>query len=182
MLTPTATALQRFQQHVVSQSKRNLTTKNKNVSKGLYNSIKGDVKQSANSIQILFTMLDYGFYQDRGVKGVKSGRSLSGFKFGTKTGEKGGLTEGIYKWVKARNIQFRERRPDGTSTGKFLSSRQTANLITRSIWNKGIKPTEFFSKPFEAAYKNLPSELVETYGLEAEALFDQILTQNFKKK
>jgi len=37
MLSPTATALQRFQQHVVSQSKRNLTTKNKNVSKGLYN-------------------------------------------------------------------------------------------------------------------------------------------------
>jgi hypothetical protein len=63
-----------------------------------------------------------------------------------------------------------------------LSSQQTANLITRSIWNKGIKPTEFFSKPFEAAYKNLPGELVETYGLEAERLFDQILTQNFKKK
>jgi hypothetical protein len=176
MLTPTATALQRFQQHVVSQSKRNLTTKNKNVSKGLYNSIKGDVKESANSIQILFTMLDYGFYQDRGVKGVKSGRSLSGFKFGTGSGKQGGLSEGIYKWVKARKIQFKDRK-----TGRFLSSQQTANLITRSIWNKGIKPTEFFSKPFEAAYKNLPSELVETYGLEAERLFAQILTQNFKK-
>jgi hypothetical protein len=177
MLTPTATALQRFQQHVVSQSKRNLTTKNKNVSKGLYNSIKGDVKQSANSIQILFTMLDYGFYQDRGVKGVKSGRSLSGFKFGTGSGKQGGLSEGIYKWVKARKIQFKDRK-----TGRFMSSQQTANLITRSIWNKGIKPTEFFSKPFEAAYKNLPGELVETYGLEAERLFDQIMIQNFKRK
>lgn len=177
MLTPTATALQRFQQHVVTQSKRNLTTKNKNVSKGLYNSIKGDVKQSANSIQILFTMLDYGFYQDRGVKGVKSGRSLSGFKFGTGSGKQGGLSEGIFKWVKARRIQFKDRK-----TGRFLSSQQTANLITRSVWNKGIKPTEFFSKPFETAYKNLPSELVETYGLEVESLFDQILTQNLKKK
>jgi hypothetical protein len=177
MLTPTATALQRFQQHVVSQSKRNLTTKNKNVSKGLYNSIKGDVKESANSIQILFTMLDYGFYQDRGVKGVKSGRSLSGFKFGTGSGKQGGLSEGIYKWVKARKIQFKDRK-----TGRFMSSQQTANLITRSIWNKGIKPTEFFSKPFEAAYKNLPSKLVETYGLEAERLFDQIMIQNFKRK
>jgi hypothetical protein len=177
MLTPTSTALQRFQQHVVSQSKRNLTTKNKNVSKGLYNSIKGDVKESANSIQILFTMLDYGFYQDRGVKGVKSGRSLSGFKFGTGSGKQGGLSEGIFKWVKARKIQFKDRK-----TGRFMSSQQTANLITRSIWNKGIKPTEFFSKPFEAAYKNLPSELVETYGLEVERLFDQIMIQNFKRK
>jgi len=182
MLTPTATALDRFQKHVVSQSKRNLTTKNKNVTKALYNSIKGDVKQSPNSIQILFTMLDYGFYQDRGVKGTRSGRSLSGFKFGSGTGEKGGLTEGIYRWVKARKIQFRERRPDGTSTGKFLSSRQTANLITRKIWIKGIEPTEFFSKPFDAAYKNLPNEVVETYGLEAERLFDQIVMQNLKKK
>jgi hypothetical protein len=177
MLSPTATALQRFQQHVVSQSKRNLTTKNKNVSKALYNSIKGDVKESPNSIQILFTMLDYGYFQDRGVKGVKSGRSLSGFKFGTGTGKQGGLTDGIYKWVKARKIQFKDRK-----TGRFLSSQQTANLITRSIWNKGIKPTEFFSKPFESAYKNLPSELVETYGLEAERLFDQIMIQNFKRK
>jgi hypothetical protein len=177
MLTPTATALQRFQQHVVSQSKRNLTSKNKNVSKNLYNSIKGDVKQSANSIQILFTMLDYGFYQDRGVKGVKSGRSLSGFKFGTGSGKQGGLSEGIYKWVKARKIQFKDRK-----TGRFMSSQQTANLITRSIWNKGIKPTEFFSKPFDQAFKNLPNEVVQSYGLEAEALFDQILTQNLKKK
>lgn len=177
MLSQTATALERFQRHVVSQSKRNLTTKNKNVSKALYNSIKGDVKESPNSIQILFTMLDYGFFQDQGVKGVKSGRSLSGFKFGTGSGKQGGLTEGIYKWVKARKIQFKDRK-----TGRFLSSRQTANLITHSIWNKGIKPTEFFSKPFESAYKNLPNELVETYGLEVERLFDQIVMQNLKKK
>lgn len=177
MLTPTATALERFQKHVVSQSKRNLTLKNKNVSRNLYNSIKGDVKESKNSIQILFTMLDYGYFQDRGVKGVKSGRSLSGFKFGTGTGTTGGLTDGIYKWVKARKIQFKDRK-----TGRFLSSRQTANLITRSIWNKGIKPTEFFTKPFENAFKNLPDEMVETYGLEVEKLFDQIMMQNFKKK
>lgn len=177
MLTPTATALERFQKHVVSQSKRNLTLKNKNVSRNLYNSIKGDVKESKNSIQILFTMLDYGYFQDRGVKGVKSGRSLSGFKFGTGTGTTGGLTDGIYKWVKARKIQFKDRK-----TGRFLSSRQTANLITHSIWNKGIKPTEFFTKPFESAFKNLPDEMVETYGLEVEKLFDQIMMQNLKKK
>lgn len=177
MLTPTATALERFQKHVVSQSKRNLTVKNKNVTKALYNSIKGDVKESPNSIQILFTMLDYGFFQDRGVKGTRSGRSLSGFKFGSGTGETGGLTKGIFKWVKARKIQFRDRK-----SGRFLSSEQTANLITRSIWRKGIEPTEFFTKPFEAAYKNLPNKVVETYGLEVERLFDQIVMQNLKKK
>ena len=172
MLTPTATALQRFQQHVVTQSKRNLTTKNKNVSKGLYNSIKGDVKQSPNSIQVLFTMLDYGFYQDRGVKGVKSGRSLSGFKYTNKMPP----AKAFDKWNIKRGFAPRDRN------GKFQSRKSLNFAMARHVYNYGIKPTEFFSKPFEAAYKNLPNELVETYGLEVEALFDQILTQNFKTK
>jgi hypothetical protein len=37
--------------------------------------------------------------------------------------------------------------------------------LARSIFNKGIKKSLFFTKPFEAAYKRLPEELVEKYGL-----------------
>ena len=172
MLTPTQTALERFQKHVVSQAKRNLTTKNKNVSKNLYNSIKGDVKQSANSIQILFTMLEYGFFQDRGVQGVKSGRSLSGFKYKDKMPP----AKAFDKWNIKRGLAPRDKG------GKFLSRKALNFAMARHIYNYGIKPTEFFSKPFDAAFKNLPDEVVETYGLEAERLFDQIVMQNLKKK
>ena len=99
-----------------------------------------------NSIRFFFEMDDYGFYQDQGVKGVSSGRSLSNFKFGTGSGVKGGLTEGIKKWVKKRNIQFKDKK------GRFISSNATAMIITRSIWQKGIKPSLFFTKQIGRAH------------------------------
>jgi hypothetical protein len=163
-------ALERFRNHVVSVSKRNLTNGRKNVSNKLYNSIRGDVKAMPNSLSLQFYMEDYGAYQDLGVKGKSSSSKApkSPFKFGSGTGQKGGLTKGIKEWVKKRRFQFKDKK-----TGKFLSYESTAFLITRGIYNKGIRPSMFFTKPFEAAYKNLPDELVESFALDAEKLFDQ---------
>lgn len=171
--------LERFRDHVVSVSKRNLTKGGKNVSRSLYNSIKGRVKANPNSFELEFSMEDYGAFQDLGVKGKKSSAKApnSPYKFGSGTGRKGGLTKAIEKWVQARRFQFSDKK-----TGKFMSYKSTAWLITRSIYNKGMKPSMFFTKPFEAAYKNLPQELVEKYGLDAIKLFneqmDNIAKQN----
>jgi hypothetical protein len=163
-------SLERFRNHVISVSKRNLTNQRKNVSKSLYNSIKGDVKAMPNSISLQFSMDYYGAYQDLGVKGKKSSSKApkSPFKFGSGTGKEGGLTKGIFNWVKKRRIQFKDRK-----SGRFLSYESTAFLITRGIYNKGMKPSMFFTKPFEAAYRNLPDELVASFGLDAEKLFNQ---------
>jgi hypothetical protein len=170
-------SLERFRNHVISVSKRNLTNQRKNVSKSLYNSIKGDVKAMPNSISLQFSMSDYGAYQDLGVKGKKSSSKApkSPFKFGSGTGKKGGLTKGIFNWVKKRRIQFKDRK-----SGRFLSYESTAFLITRGIYNKGMKPSMFFTKPFEAAYRNLPDELVASFGLDAEKLFNQQLDNILK--
>jgi len=171
-------ALERFRNHVISVSKRNLTNGNRNVSKKLYNSIKGDVKAMPNSFSLQFYMEDYGAYQDLGVKGKSSSEKApnSPFKFGSGTGKKGGLTEGIKEWVRKRRFQFKDKK-----TGKFLSYESTAFLITRGIYNKGIRPSMFFTKPFEAAYKNLPDELVKSFALDAEKLFDQQIDNILKK-
>jgi hypothetical protein len=171
-------ALERFRNHVVSVSKRNLTNGRKNVSKKLYNSIKGDVKAMPNSFSLQFSMEDYGAYQDLGVKGKSSSAKApnSPFKFGSGTGKKGGLTEGIKEWVRKRRFQFKDKK-----TGRFLSYESTAFLITRGIYNKGIRPSMFFTKPFEAAYKNLPNELVESFALDAQKLFDQQIDNILKK-
>ena len=64
-------ALDRFRDHVIKQAKSNLTRMGKSSSKKLYNSIKGNVKAMPNSISMEFEMEDYGFYQDKGVSGVK---------------------------------------------------------------------------------------------------------------
>lgn len=164
----TIKALERFKKHVITQSKRNLTNKGKNVRKTLWNSIGGNIfaSKSNRSIGLYFEMEEYGQFQDLGVKGKTSSNKApeSPYKFGTGTGKKGGLTQGIEKWVNARRFQFRDEN------GKFLSYKSTAFIITRSIYNKGLKPSYFFTKPFEAAFKNLPEELVEKYKLDLEQL------------
>jgi hypothetical protein len=171
-------ALERFRNHVVSVSKRNLTNKNRNVSKKLYNSIKGDVKAMPNSFSLQFYMEYYGAYQDLGVQGKNSISKApnSPFRFGKGTGKKGGLTEGIKEWVRKRRFQFKDKK-----TGKFLSYESTAFLITRGIYNKGIRPSMFFTKPFEAAYRNLPDELVKSFALDTQKLFNQQIDNITKK-
>ena len=160
-------AIDKFRKYVVQQSRSNLTKQKKNASKSLYNSIKGVSKVNPNSISLYFEMEEHGIYQDKGVKGKTSSTKApnSPFKFGSGTGKKGGLTNGIQKWVKQKRFQFRDEK------GRFMSYNSTAFLITRSIYNKGLKPSMFFTKPFEKAFDRLPDELVEAYGLDIEKLY-----------
>ena len=164
-------ALKKFVDVVVKESKTALTKKDRNVSKSLYNSIKGKSKVSKNSFEISFEMESYGKFLDKGVKGKKSSLKApdSDFQFGSGTGKEGGLTQGILKWVTKRRFQFRERKEKGKK-GQFMSYESTAFLITRSIYLTGTKPTEFFTKPFNAAFKKLPDEIIKSYALEVKSL------------
>jgi hypothetical protein len=165
-------ALDRFVKHVTSRAKANLTNGDRNVSKRLYNSIKGEVTINSERTTVKFFMEKYGDFQDQGVKGKNSSAKApnSPFKFGSGRGKEGGLTQSIQKWVEARRFQFKDRK-----SGKFLSYRATAFLITRSIYSKGLKPTLFFTKPYQAALKNLPQELAKEYGLEVTKLFKETI-------
>lgn len=167
-----------FAKYVIQQSRSNLSKSNKSNTKALYNSLNKEIEVGANSFRLTFLMEDYGAYVDQGVQGKTSSSRApkSDFKFGSGTGRKGGLTEGILKWVKQKNIQFRQKEGKGVK-GQFLSHRQTAFLITRSVYNKGIRPSLFFTRPFEKAFERLPDELVEAYGLDIE----QFLKYTLKK-
>lgn len=162
--------LNRFIKHVVSQAKRNLTNKNKNASKKLYNSIKGEAKAFPNSIGVYFDMEEYGFYQDKGVSGVKR-------KFNTPFSYKSKMPppKAFDKWTIRRGIA-----PRGAG-GKFQTRKGLNFAIARSIFEKGIKPSLFFTKPFEEAFKNLPDDMIDSYGLDVENLFNDIMNQTFKK-
>ena len=162
--------IDKFRKYVVQQSRSNLTKQKKNASKSLYNSVKGISKVNPNSISLYFEMEEHGIYQDKGVKGKTSSTKApnSPFKFGSGTGKKGGLTNGIQKWVKQKRFQFRDEQ------GRFMSYNSTAFLITRSIYNKGLKPSMFFTKPFDKAFANLPKELVEAYGIDIVRTFTNL--------
>lgn len=176
-LEQTQKTLEKFRDYVIQQSRSNLTRQNKNVSKRLYSDLKGDVKVYKNSFSLSFDLGKYGEFQDKGVKGkFKSSKAPnSPFKFGSGIGEKGGLRKGILQWVKARGIQFRQRDGKGTK-GQFLSYKETAFLITRSVYQTGIRPSMFFTKPFEAGYKKyLDKELIEQFALDVEDLMQTTL-------
>ena len=170
--------LDRFIKHVVSQAKKNLTTSGKNASKKLYNSIQGEAKAFPNSIGIYFDMEDYGFFQDKGVSGIKK-KYNTPFSYksqGGKNGLKGMPPPSAFdKWTIRRGIAPRNTK------GQFQTRKGLNFAIARSIFEKGIKPSLFFTKPFEAAYKNLPNELIDKYGLDVIELFDSIMKPNFKK-
>lgn len=160
-------ALNNFAKRFKQQAKTQLTKGKKNNTKALYESITSEVKVSKNSFQLTISMLDYGKFVDAGVRGKTSSAKApnSPFRFGSGTGKKGGLTNGIFIWVTQKKIQFKDRK-----TGKFLSYKATSFLITRSVYHKGIAPTNFIKKPFENEFKKLPLEVVKAYGLTVEKL------------
>jgi hypothetical protein len=162
-------ALERFRDHVVSISKRNLTNKQKNSSKKLYNSIQGKVKANPNSFELEFSMEDYGVFQDAGVSGTKK-------KYNTPYSYKSKMppVKAFDKWLVRKGIAPRDK-------GKFTSRKSLAFLIARSVYRNGIKPSLFFTKPFEAAYKNLPQELIDKYGLDAIELFNEQIDEIIRK-
>jgi len=173
-------ALREFRNFVIQQSRSRLTKSGKNNTKELYNSLDGEVVIGSDSIKVEFQMEDYGYYQDRGVKGFKStypeiAQYGTLARFGSGKGKKGGkgLGYNIKKWVESKRFQFRDKK-----TGRFLSYQSTAYLISRSIWNKGIRPSLFFTKPFEQAKARLPQEIEKAYGLDVESYLEFIISKD----
>jgi hypothetical protein len=169
MLSNVEKELKNFAKYVVTKARMNLRSSDKNASGSLSKSLDSDVKESKNSFQLTFLMEDYGLFQDKGVRGKSSSKKApnSPYKFGSGTGKKGGLTEGINKWVRRKRFQFRDKK-----SGKFLSYDSTAFLISRSIYHKGIAPSLFFTKPFEKAFKNIDKDLIKAYKLDIETLMN----------
>ena len=170
MLTNTNTKeyLNAFAKYVIQQSRSNLTKGGKNVDKKLYNSLDKEIEVGANSFRMAFLMEDYGAYQDKGVSGTQK-KYDTPFSYKSKRPP----LKPIQDWVTKRRFQFRNRE-----TGKFMSYKSTAFLITKGIFKNGIKPSLFFTKPFEKAFERLPDELVEAYGLDVE----QFLQYTINKK
>ena len=183
--------LEKFRDYVINEAKKNLNSLKKNDSKGLYQSLKGNVKAMPNSFYMDFEMNDYGKFQDKGVKGkdpskVSKNARIKGqqapnspYKFGSGSaaGQWGVFVSNIQKWAQKRNIRLRDDK------GKYKKGGYStiAQIIAGNIYNRGIKPSLFFTTPFEAAFKRLPDELVEKFGLDAMNLFKETQFKNEKK-
>ena len=160
MLANVQAELNRFAKYVVSQSKSNLTRGKKNSSKELYNSIDYDIKVSKNSFELSFLMEEYGMFQDKGVSGTEK-KYNTPFKYTNKKPPASAFSQ----WVIRKGLKgTRDKK------GRFVSRKGLQFAIANSVYKKGIKPSMFFTKPFEKAFKNLPKELVESFALDVEQL------------
>jgi hypothetical protein len=170
-MTETQKALNKFRDTIINEAKANLKSMGKDSTGKLSQSIKGEVKEMPNSISMYFQMEAYGFFQDKGVSGIKKKYNTE-FSYTTKMPPPSKLD----KWIVRKGIAPRDKK------GKLMSRKGLQFAIARGIFMNGIKPSLFFTKPFEKAFKKLPDALITKYGLDAEQLFDSIMKETLTKK
>jgi len=170
-MTETQKALIKFRDTIINEAKANLKSMGKDSTGKLSQSITGQVKEMPNSISMYFQMEAYGFFQDKGVSGIKK-KYNTPFSYTTKMPPPSKLD----KWIVRKGIAPRDKK------GKLMSRKGLQFAIARGIFINGIKPSLFFTKPFEKAFKKLPDTLITKYGLDAEQLFDSIMKETITKK
>jgi hypothetical protein len=179
MLENSYKLLEKYKNYVIQQARANLSKGRNNVSKTLYNSLKGEVVTEDDYAIVAFRMELYGQFLDEGVKGafpnlVKNGKQKapnSRFKFTNKRPPSGPIAE----WAKKRNIRLRDEN------GKFKkgSYKSIGFVIARSIYAQGIKPTMFFTKPYQEGYKKfILGQMPSKVAIDV----DRIVDFNLKEK
>lgn len=166
MLSNVEDELNAFRKHVITEARKNLTRNKKNASKTLYNDMNSFLKVSKNSFELGFEMPIYGQFQDQGVSGVKK-------KYDTPFSYKKKMPplDVFEAWIKRKGIKGRDKR------GRFITNKSLSYLIARSVFNNGIKPSLFFTRPFELAYKRLGDDVIQAFGLD----IDEFLEYTLKK-
>jgi hypothetical protein len=142
-------ALEKYAKYVIQQSRSNLSKKKNNASKQLYNSLEYKIQDD----KVSFLSEDYGQFIDKGVKGAKSTypeSSASPFRYKSKQPP----SSVFDKWSIRKGIAPRD------SKGRFVNRQSLNFLIARSIKNKGIRATLFFTKPFERGLDLYGDEIV----------------------
>jgi hypothetical protein len=71
-------------------------------------------------------------------------------------------------WAKKRGIRLRDEK------GRFKKGdyKSIGFVLQNSIYEKGIKPSLFFTKPFEKAFLRLPEDIIERFALDIDDLLD----------
>jgi len=173
----TEAVIKRFRDYVIQQSRSNLSKSKHNNTKALYNSIKGEIVTENGFTIVGFSMDDYGMFVDKGVKGadpsqVSKNAKIKGqqapnspYSFKTKRPP----SKHLELWAKQKNFRLRDKK------GKFAegSYKTIGIILSKNIWARGIKPSLFFTKPFEAGYKKyIDVDLLKAFGQDVETMVD----------
>ena len=177
--------IQKWAKYVVQQSRSNLTIAKKGYENKLYKSLGYNVLEKKNATEVSFTMLDYGKFVDKGVKGKDPSKvspnakitgqqaPLSPYRFGSGSakGSWDSFTKKMSVWAKAKRLRLRDEK------GRFSKGNYEAigYIVAKNIYSRGIKPTMFFTKPYERAFTKYDKDLAFAIGMD---LANEIKRQN----
>lgn len=177
--------MQKWAKYVVQQSRSNLTRAKKSYENKLYKSLGYNVLEKKNATEVSFTMLDYGKFVDKGVKGKDPSKvspnakitgqqaPLSPYRFGSGSakGSWDSFTKKMSVWAKAKRLRLRDEK------GRFSKGNYEAigYIVAKNIYSRGIKPTMFFTKPYERAFTKYDKDLAFAIGMD---LANEIKRQN----
>lgn len=171
-LKDTKQVLNHFGKNVISKARNNLTRKDIRDKGTLYNSLKYTYQEKGEDLIVNFDLGRYGWFIDQGVQGAnpniitlwtaKASKQtgvqkapLSPFRFRGKYPP----SEPLAEWAKRKNIRLRDEK------GRFKKGNYKAIgfVLSKFIYAQGIKPTYFFSNPYNAANKKLPTEVRQAF-------------------
>lgn len=145
--------LEEWGRNIVKQSRANLTRQGKRASNGLYRSLKSKV-DFGNEKKITITGADYLDFVDQGVSGKRK-KYNTPFSFKNKMPPR----EPIKDWIKTKKLFLRDEK------GRFKKGgiNSLSFLIQRSIFNKGLRPSLFFTRAMETSEKTYLPRLIQAY-------------------
>jgi hypothetical protein len=169
--------IEKFRDYVIRESKNNLKLNKKNYTSNLSNSIKGEIVSDDEYTIVGFSMDHYGLFVDKGVKGADPSKVSKNAKI---TGQQAPNSPYSFKdkrppskfledWAKKKNIRLRDEK------GRFKkgSYKTIGMIIAKNIWARGIKPSLFFTKPFESGYKKyIDTDLIKAFGQDIDTIID----------
>jgi hypothetical protein len=172
---------------VVKEGRGILKKKKKQTkSNTLYNDFDYLVTTQKESITLEFEFggaEDYWAFVDEGVRGAggyegyakpKMRGKGSPFKFSNKMPP----LQPLLKWIKSKGIKGRidkKWKTAGNKGGQFITNKSFAFLIQRSIFQRGLTRTQFFSKPFTQQLKKQTDAIVKAFGEDLEKQIETII-------
>ena len=74
----------------------------------------------------------------------------------------------LMQWIKNKPLKGRDKK------GRFIKRESFAFLIQRSIFQRGLERTQFFSKPFTEQLNKQTDNITEAFADDLEIALEQI--------
>jgi len=173
----TIQSLQKLGTSVVKEGRGILRRKKKTTSPNtLFNDFDYLVTTAKDSVTLEFEFggaEDYWQFVDEGVRGAGgfkgSGRARgqgSPFKYSAKMPPR----RFIDKWIVSKPL-----KAGRDEKGRFVSRKSLAFLIQRSIFQRGLERTQFFSKPFTEQLNKQTENITKAFADDLELALEQTL-------